>query len=242
VLPFLLLATREHDAASDGEYNAFLRYGGLEPAQLRHVRLEREPMPRIDLDEYAGVIVGGGPFNSSDDEAAKSVTQRRVEREVAALLDEVVDRDFPFLGACYGVGTLGVHQGGVVDRTYGEPVGPVTVELTPEGVADPLLAGMPQRFAAFVGHKEAVRVLPPGAVLLATSAACPVQMFRVRTNLYATQFHPELDLGDLLQRIDVYREDGYFDPAEFDEVARRAASQKVVHAHQVLRAFVDRFR
>ncbi len=242
VLPFLLLATREHDAAAAGEYAAFLRYGGLEPSELRHVRLEREPMPRLDLDEYAGVIVGGGPFNSSDDEELKSATQRRVEREFAVLLDEVVDRDFPFLGACYGVGTLGVHQGAVIDRTYGEPVGPVTVELTPDGAADPLLAGMPQRFAAFVGHKEAVRKLPPDAVLLATSQACPVQMFRVRTHLYATQFHPELDLADLRQRIDVYRGHGYYDPSEYDDVLARAASRDVGDSHRVLRAFVDRYR
>ena len=42
--------------------------------------------------------------------------QHRVEAELAGLLDDVVAADFPFLGACYGVGTLGVHQGGVVDR------------------------------------------------------------------------------------------------------------------------------
>ena len=37
-------------------------------------------------------------------------------------------------------------------------------------------------------------MLPPTAVLLATSPRCPVQMFRVKQNLYATQFHPELDV------------------------------------------------
>ena len=120
--------------------------------------------------------------------------QHRVERELSALLDEVVARDFPFFGACYGVGTLGVHQGGVIDRTYAEPISAVRIRLTEDGLADPVLAGMAAEFDAFVGHKEACSVLPPGAVLLAGSAACPVQMFRVKQNLYATQFHPELDL------------------------------------------------
>jgi GMP synthase (glutamine-hydrolysing) len=45
----------------------------------------------------------------------------------------VVERHFPVFGACYGVGTLGVHQGGVVDRTYGEPIGAVEIGLTPGG-------------------------------------------------------------------------------------------------------------
>ena len=241
MLPFLLLATRAQDVAADGEYEAVLRYGGLQPDELHRVRLERDPMPPIDLDRYSGIIVGGGPFNSSDPESSKSVTQRRVEKEFAALLDQVVERDFPFLGACYGVGTLGVHQGAIIDRTYGEPVGPATVELTPEGVADPLLAGLPPTFDALVGHKEAVRALPPHAVLLATSATSPVQMFRIRDNLYATQFHPELDVPGVRQRIEVYRDHGYFAPDEYEEVLERASSREIVHPHRILRAFVERY-
>jgi len=109
----------------------------------------------------------------------KSETQHRVERELAGLLDIIVAQDFPFLGACYGVGTLGRHQGALIDRTYGETLGGVTVKLTADGLQDPLLAGLDERFAAFVGHKEACTVLPGNAVLLAGSAACPVQMFRI---------------------------------------------------------------
>ena len=184
--PFLLLATRAEDEAADDEYAAMLRAGGLDEPGLRRIRLEAAPMPPLDLDRYAGIVLGGGPFDSSDAEDAKSPTQRRVEAELRGLLDEVVARDFPFLGACYGVGTLGVHQGGVVDGTYGEPVGAVDVTLTDAGVADPLLAGVPATFGAFVGHKEALRATPPGAVLLASSPTCPVQMFRVRTHVYAS--------------------------------------------------------
>ena len=56
------------------------------------------------------------------------------------------------------------------------------------------------------------------AVLLATSATCPVQMFRVGRRVYATQFHPELDLTRLTVRIRVYRTHGYFPPDEADAV------------------------
>ncbi|MDR2722228.1 MAG: glutamine amidotransferase, partial [Cellulomonadaceae bacterium] len=80
--PFLLLATREHDAASDGEYAAVLRYGKLTRDTLHRIRLERDPMPDIDLDDFSGVIVGGSPFNTSDPDNAKSDLQRRVEAEI----------------------------------------------------------------------------------------------------------------------------------------------------------------
>lgn len=239
--PFLLLATRAEDVAADGEHQAILHYGGLEPDQLHRVRLEAEPMPPVDLDAYSGIIVGGGPFNSSELPERKSPVQRRVEAELTKLLDDVVERDHPFLGACYGVGTLGAYGGAVIDHTYGEEPGPVTIELTPDGLADPLLAGVPTRFDAYAGHKEAVLTLPDGAVLLATSSSCPVQMFRLRENLYATQFHPELDLDGILERIEVYRDFGYFPPGEAAVVEARVRSVSVTEPFRILRNFVERY-
>ena len=239
--PFLLLSSRAEDLAAEDEYAAFLRETGLSPQHLLRVRTEAGPLPRFELDDFAGVFLGGGPFNSSDPPEQKSSVQRRVEREVCALLDEIVARDFPFLGACYGVGTLGVHQGGVVDRTYAEPIGAVTVTLTEEGRADPVLDGLPDSFEAYVGHKEACRKLPPTATLLAGSATCPVQMFRVRRKLYATQFHPELDRSGIITRVHVYRDYGYFPPHDLDELVARLNGTKVTAPPRILANFVARY-
>lgn len=239
--PFLFLASRVDDVAAGNEHAALLRLGGLDERDLHRVRMEAGPLPAFDLDDYSGVIVGGSPFNSSDPVEEKSPTQRRVEAELSQLLDEIVARDVPFLGACYGVGTLGTHQGAVIDETYGEEVAPVTVRLTPEGRADPLLDGVPDEFAAYVGHKEAVREVPAHVSVLASSDTCPVQMFRVKENLYATQFHPELDLDGILTRIDVYRGHGYFPPEEFDDVAATVRSRHVWAPRLILENFVRRY-
>lgn len=237
--PFLLLAIRGEDRAADSEYEAMLRFGGLDEAQLRRVRMEQGPVGAIDLDDYSGVILGGGPFNASD--AEKSAVQERVEAEISALLDEIVARDFPFLGACYGIGTLGTHQGAEVDRTYSEPVGPMTIALTDAGRADQLFADLPDTFEAFLGHKEAISKLPAHAVNLASSKTCPVQAFRVGANVYATQFHPELDVPGIEARIDVYKHAGYFKPDEADVLKARARSSSVVHPPATLRRFVELF-
>jgi GMP synthase (glutamine-hydrolysing) len=238
VKPFLLLSSRPEDLAADEEYAAFLRCTGLASEQLHRIRLEAGPLPRLDLDDWSGIMLGGGPFNSSDPAEGKSAVQVRVEADLNALLDDVVARDFPFFGACYGVGTIGVHQGGVVDRTHGEPVSAAPVSLTAAGLADPLLAGMPERFVAFVGHKEACRVLPPSAVLLASSPACPVQMFRVRTNVYATQFHPELDVPGIVTRVRVYQNAGYFPPEEMDALIATLTQAVVTEPGRLLATFV----
>ena len=239
--PFVLLATRAEDVPADEEYALFLRYTGLDERHLVRVRLESGPMPALDLDALSGIFVGGGPFNASDPPERKSPVQRRVEAEFASLLDEVVARDFPFLGACYGVGTLGAHQGAVIDRIHSEPISVVPVALTEAGASDPLLAGMPPIFDAFVGHKEAISSLPSSATLLASSPACPVQMFKVGENVYATQFHPELDVDGITTRIHAYADHGYFAADELHltlSAVRRAA---VSHPSRMLRTFVERY-
>lgn len=236
--PFLLLSIRAERTAAEDEYHSFLRFTGLEDRELSLINLSAGDLPPVCLDEWSGVLLGGGPWNASDAAETKSEVQLRAERSLAGLLDEIVSRDFAFLGACYGIGTLGLHQGGVVDRSWPEPVGPLSVTLTAEGRADPLLAGLPDEFAAYGGHKEAMAEPPPGAVRLATSASCPVQAFRVGRNVYATQFHPELDLAGVCTRIEVYKGAGYFAPEEADALKARSRGVEVLHPMRLLTNFV----
>lgn len=237
--PFLFLGTRAEDIAAASEYDAMLRYSGLSPDELHRVRLESRPLGPVDLADWSGIILGGGPYNVSDPAEEKSSTQQRVEAELSALADHVIDEDFWFLGACYGIGTLGVRRGGVVDRTFTEPVGNVTVNLTEEGGRDPLFSAVPTSFEAFVGHKEAVRHLPDDAVLLASSATCPVQAFRFGQRVYATQFHPELDADGLCTRVDAYRDYGYFDPTETERLKAMARCVAVIEPARLLARFVE---
>jgi GMP synthase (glutamine-hydrolysing) len=239
--PFLFLGTRAEDEAADNEFAAVLAQSGLAEGALRRFRLEREELGPVDLEAWSGILLGGGPFNVSDPPEQKSPVQRRAEAELASLAERVVEADFPFLGACYGVGVLGALRGGAVDRTYGEPIGCVEVTLTDEGRADPLLADLPDSFAAFLGHKEAVLRLPDGAVRLAGSAACPVQAFRLGEHVYATQFHPELDVEGLCLRIETYREYGYFPPDQAQQLIDLARRSVVTEPPKLLAAFTERY-
>ena len=236
-----MLGIRAEDVAADDEYAAMLRCAGLDEGQLRRIRIERTELGIVDLDRWSGIILGGGPFQASDHEEVKSSTQRRVEAELTALLDDVVERDFPFLGACYGIGTLGRHQGAVVDRTYAEPIGGVRIKVTRAGQDDPLFERPGTSFGAYVGHKKAISKLPAHAVTLAYSERCPVQAFRIGTQVYATQFHPELDLDGLATRIEVYKYAGYFKPEEADAVLAAARASGVTAVPNILERFVELF-
>jgi GMP synthase (glutamine-hydrolysing) len=239
--PFLFLGIRAHDAPADDEYAAVLRFAGLDERDVRRVRLERDELGPLDLSDWSGIVLGGGPWNVSDPDPEKDDAQRRGEARLRQLALQVVEADFPFLGACYGIGTLGTLAGGVVDRRYGEPIGPMTIDLTEAGPADQLLGVLPDSFTALLGHKEAVSRLPDGAVVLASSATCPVQAFRLGRNVYATQFHPELDLAGIITRTEVYRYFGYFEPHEADEVIERSRVAHVTEPPKILARFVELF-
>jgi GMP synthase (glutamine-hydrolysing) len=239
--PFLLLSIRDEDEAADDEYAAMMRFAGLDERGMHRIRLTHRELGPVDLEDWSGIILGGGPYNVSDAPESKSPAQVRVETELAELLTDVVARDFPFLGCCYGIGTVGAVVGAVIDRSHSEPVGGYTVDLTDEGRHDPLFAGLPDTFDAYGGHKEAAASLPGGVVRLASSADCPVQAFRVGANVYAMQFHPELDLVGICTRIDVYKDHGYFAPDTAESLKELARQRDVSHPMAILATFAQRY-
>lgn len=239
--PFLLITTRGEDTEAADEHAAYCRLTGLLPEDLEWRRIESGPLGAIEFSRYSGIILAGSPFTVSEPEELKTPTERRVERELQELLTEVVQRDFPFLGVCYGIGTIGAHQGARVDRTYGETSQAARISLTDAGLIDPLLHQLPATFDAFVGHKEAIAEVPDTITVLASSPTCPVQAFRVGANVYATQFHPELDTASFTSRVRAYAHHGYFEPSEVDMIVAGAEQADVRASHMVLGRFVEEY-
>jgi GMP synthase (glutamine-hydrolysing) len=239
--PFLLLTTRDNDEAAAGEFDAVKKFGQLADSELVQFRLDQDPLPDLNLDDYSGIILGGSGFCVSD--PAKDANQLRVEADLARLLDAVFARDFPFLGMCFGIGMVTSHLGGEVGHENSEDVGAITVTLTDEGKQDPLLAGSPAQFQAFVGHKEGAASVPADGVLLGTGDIAKVQLFRVGKNVYACQYHPELDAEALVTRMGIYKHAGYFAPEELDDIAKAARDAGLDGSqHLLLSNFVKRYR
>jgi len=240
--PFLIIQLRPEDEVADSEFRAFLRYGGLRDSEVARARVERTGLPEIDLTQYAAIIVGGSPFDMSTPAAGKSTVQKRIETGFMRLLEQIAGVDFPFLGACSGSSLLGAFCGARISRTFAESVGGADVFLTDAGRADALLADFPSPFRVLLGHKEACDTTPPGTALLASSAACPVQMVRLGKNIYATQFHPEGDPEGFALRIRAYREHGYFAPDAADDLISRVRNEDTPFAREILARFVRRYR
>ncbi|OGU08580.1 MAG: fused gamma-glutamyl-gamma-aminobutyrate hydrolase/peptidase [Geobacteraceae bacterium GWC2_58_44] len=140
-----------------------------------------------DPAALTGVIVLGGEMGVHDTERFPHLLR------VRGFMSQALQAGTPLLGICLGGQLLAQLAGGLVSSPspHGEK-GVRQVNLNQEGAGDPLFLGLPTPFVTFQLHNDSFTV-PPGATLLADSASCPAQAFRLGSNAYGVQFHPEVD-------------------------------------------------
>jgi len=239
--PILLLQIRPEDAASNGEYEAILKFGELSTQDVHRVRTEQTGVPEVDLSQYSALIIGGGPWNPGDPEEKKSDVQKRAEEKLIPLIQEVVATDFPCFGICYGLEIITKSLDTELTHDFQEKAGAIDLHMTENAKHDALLADLPETFRGFVGHKEAAARVPDGGTLLLSSKDCPPHMFRMGQNVYAMQFHPELDVEGMLIRIEVYKHLGYFPIDQAEQVKNEVRKENITVPMEILKRFVKKY-
>ncbi len=123
-------------------------------------------------------------------------------------LRAIYESRLPLFASCWGFQALARALGGRVatDRSRAE-LGTHELALTDEGRRDPVFGLLPESFLGHMGHEDCVVELPPGAVRLASSRRVENQAYTFADRpIYATQFHPELDVEELIARVRQYPE------------------------------------
>ena len=152
------------------------------PYCIRHpYRGDLPPNPR----DVSAVIVLGGAMRANDEERHPFLKSLKI------FIREIVEQQTPYLGICLGGQLLAAACGGSVASQRWEELGTLAVDLTIDGRTDRLFSGIGDSFTTFQWHHDSFDI-PPGGTLLASSPACPHQAFRIGTNAWGTQFHPEV--------------------------------------------------
>jgi GMP synthase (glutamine-hydrolysing) len=144
-----------------------------------HPYLGNRVPPSVEGD---ALIVLGGPMGAYDDEVAPWLPS------VRQLLKSAIDDGVPTLGICLGEQLLAVAAGGTVERAKAPEIGLDEVVVTTGD--DLLTAGV---MPVVQWHYDVVTSLPDTATVLASSAAHPIQAFRVGEVAWGLQFHIEAD-------------------------------------------------
>lgn len=144
------------------------------------------PVPG-DLAGYDALVVLGGAMGPLEDALAPWLPATR------ALLASAVAQEVPTLGICLGAQLLATVSGGHV-RTMpeGPEVGLETVTFADAAASDPIFADLSGKTMPVVQwHWLEADRLPEGASVLASSAGCSNQVFRIGAAAWGVQFHPE---------------------------------------------------
>ena len=151
-----------------------------------HVTIVSGDQAPATASDFDGIILLGGGFMPDDDERAPWLPTER------ALTTNALESGTPLLGICLGAQLLAQVAGGVVKASFGAPErGSTTIRLLPASAEDRIFAGLPATIPMIEHHRDRITELPPAAVHLASSDACPIQAFRVGPAAWGVQFHPE---------------------------------------------------
>lgn len=131
----------------------------------------------IQAEKPMGIIFTGGPNSVYADNAPQ-------------IDSTVYNMGIPVLGLCYGMQLIAKDMGGSVQKGDKREFGKTETQFD---VKSPLFANLPEESITWMSHVDQVQGLPQGFSAIAQSADCPVAAMENREkNLYALQFHPEV--------------------------------------------------
>lgn len=183
--------------------------GTLNPAlkgsslNIRYVNFERTPDEHPSVEKYNGLIILGGHMGVYEAEKYKHI---KVEMQ---LIEEALKKNIPVLGICLGAQLLAHVLGASVRKNPEKEIGWCDINLTEEGLKDPLLSHFKPREKIFQLHGDTFDI-PQSATHLAQSDVCNGQAFRYGDKVYGLQFHLEVDQPMIQRWLD--------NPRNYDEM------------------------
>ncbi len=145
--------------------------------------------------QLAGLVLLGGPMNVDD------LGRYPFLGDEVHWIQRALAEHLPVLGICLGAQLLAKSLGAHVYPNRWKEIGWYPIDWTADAADDALFAGCAASPDVFQWHGDTFD-LPPGATLLATSAACRQQAFRFGHSAYGLQFHIEVTAPIISQWLD----------------------------------------
>ncbi len=178
----MILIIKNINIEGPGTLGSFLMDQGF---QLEMIELSDGGILPKDLSAFEAVICLGGPMNVYEQDIYPFL------QEETLLIQDVLQKQIPFLGLCLGSQLLAKAGGAQVVKAQNEEMGFSSVDLNEQGINDPLFNGCPSTIPVFQWHADTF-FLPESATLLASSKVCFHQAFRLGPVAYGLQFHIEI--------------------------------------------------
>ena len=230
--PGRILIIQNNITENLGLYEAFLRESVEVDVLHAYSMGPDEVFPEID--NYSALIIGPTPISAND------VSKHQFLTREWRYLSRIVITGKPILGVCCGGQILARLLGAEVVGSPRKEVGGYTVNLTDDGLADPLFRGFPRDVPVFHWHGDMFRV-PPGGKLLARGDPCPIQAYAWR-NVRGLIFHLEINHFEAERWASAYPEEldsvGKTREQVLDECVEREPEMRLL-AKRLIENFLD---
>ena len=197
---YLLLQVRNpDDPMRSQEIGCFARTLRCPREQIRAVDL-LSGVPTVEQLDAVDVVLLGG---SGDYSVAEGGDWLGVALEA---MRELYDLAKPTFASCWGFQAMAKAMGGEVVTDLGRAeLGTVPMRLTAAGRKDPVFGALGDTFEVGIGHQDIVVRLPENAVRLASTDIVENQAYCFKGKpIYCTQFLPELNRKEFLERVYAY--------------------------------------
>jgi len=199
-LKFLLIQARKlNDPMIKNELDCFKRILNLESENITNIDITRKILTPGIIKKFDVVLVGG----SGDYSIAKGGSFMKHTLDLMELLYETSK---PTFASCWGFQAMAKAMGSnVINDLKLAELGTIKLTLTNEGKKDPVFQYLSDSFFCQMGHEDIVITKPKNSVILAYSEKIKIEAFCFKEKpIYCTQFHPELRLEDLKNRMQAY--------------------------------------
>lgn len=173
-----------------GDFEDWIARGlDLPPQDVQVVNVEaQQPLP--PLDRVKGVVIAGSHAMVTQD--------LDWSLELEAWIPQLIQKNIPLLGICYGHQLIARAMGGIVDyHPRGIEIGTTEIDCDDPGKDDLLFGNLPGTFKVHAFHSQTVIRLPESAVVIAKNKFEPHHAFRIGQWAWGVQFHPEADISIL---------------------------------------------
>jgi len=142
-----------------------------------------------DLRKYSHLVIMGGPMSVYE------IDDHSYLNFETAMIRVFIKSNKPVLGICLGAQMIAYALGAKVYKGNVEELGWDKVEITEEGINDPVISNIAvensHQAEVFQWHGDTFD-LPVKAVRISSSDGYKNQAFRYKNNVYALQFHIEV--------------------------------------------------
>ena len=234
-LKILLLQIRESEQVKKEELESFARYSRLDVAQFDVLNVFEKPEFSSEIARgYDALFVGG----ASEANVMEPETYTFVPFAERLLL-QCIEDELPVFASCFGFQLAAQALGRtIIDDKENYEMGTIPILLRDQAVSDPIFRGVSNGFLAVSVHQQKATSPPDGCIELAYTDIC-CHAFRVKDKpFWAFQFHPEVDLDILIERLTYYKEKYTDDDGHLAEVLQNA--RPTPESNHLIGAFVDR--